>query len=412
MPQCFKIKINKFLILGVFILVLFFSAKTASAATYYASPTGSGSTCSQSSPCTVQTGISKLTAGATLWLLDGTYTGDSGKIFVNGLSGTAQARITIAALNDGMVNIDGQGARLPVWVFNSNYITVQGINAYNSNNVVCYISSNSGTTGFNEFKRLVCRDGVADTTILSVNAQHDTLVEDSAVFGRGRKVIEDFYSVGNNVFRRVWVRYTGGNATGQPKIGANLNYYTSVNTLWENNIGEWDYLNGDNSNTYGIFTTATNPGPPSQDMYGNMAIVRSSDNYAPALLFLFNYQTSSIFKNNVAYTEQNKIPFIMAGIGTADHNTAITAGTNSSWGGSWTNTNFLEQSTIGSYNLYTNTGPGATIRYRYQNGVLTSTPLWPWPMKDRIKAALNASSYASSPGGSKYVNYDIDAKIG
>ena len=33
-------------------------------------------------------------------------------------------------------------------------------------------------------------------------------------------------------------------------------------------------------------------------------------------------------------------------------------------------------------------GTGAELRYRYEGGVLTDTPLWPWPMEDRIYDAM------------------------
>jgi len=32
---------------------------------------------------------------------------------------------------------------------------------------------------------------------------------------------------------------------------------------------------------------------------------------------------------------------------------------------------------------------GANIVYRYENGVLTDVPLWPWPMNDRILQEMN-----------------------
>jgi hypothetical protein len=37
------------------------------------------------------------------------------------------------------------------------------------------------------------------------------------------------------------------------------------------------------------------------------------------------------------------------------------------------------------------TGSGAQLSNRYVNGVLTSEPLWPWPMESRIQAELGYS---------------------
>ena len=42
---------------------------------------------------------------------------------------------------------------------------------------------------------------------------------------------------------------------------------------------------------------------------------------------------------------------------------------------------------------------GATIIYRYQDGVLTNQPLWPWPMEERIKTETGMSVTWESGGG-------------
>ena len=415
-----KIKINIFLLLGVFLFALFGFTKSANAATYYASPIGSGATCSQSSPCTVQTGISKLTAGAILWLLDGTYTGDSGMINTNNLHGSSGSRITIGALNEGSVLIDGQNTRVPVNVYNSSYITVQGVNAKNGfdgdSGIVVTAGNTVASPTYNELKRIVAWDSAPPYgAVFRLHQQQYALIEDSAGFGRGRYVMYPLSGGPGNIFRRNWARYNGlQDINNGPKATYQTTYYDN-NPTWENNIAEWDYVSGDRVEEYGLFGWAQ----PNYviSAYGNIGIVRSADNYGAQELFMdgcCGAGAGTQIKNNIMYTEQSiKKPFSLVGYAPtsySDHNTAI-GGVNSYWSANFSNTNFLQQSTIGSYNLYTNTGPGATIRYRYQNGVLTSTPLWPWPMKDRIKAALNASSYASSPGGSKYVNYDIDATI-
>jgi hypothetical protein len=66
---------------------------------------------------------------------------------------------------------------------------------------------------------------------------------------------------------------------------------------------------------------------------------------------------------------------------------------------SWAPTNVVEATTPAA--LYTNPGEtlyntsqGAQIRYRYQDGTLTSNELWPWPMSARIDAALATTRYA------------------
>ena len=36
-------------------------------------------------------------------------------------------------------------------------------------------------------------------------------------------------------------------------------------------------------------------------------------------------------------------------------------------------------------------GEGARLTYQYVNGVMTTDPLWPWPMEGRIQAELGIS---------------------
>jgi hypothetical protein len=79
----------------------------------------------------------------------------------------------------------------------------------------------------------------------------------------------------------------------------------------------------------------------------------------------------------------------------------------------WSPTNVIESTTPAAF--YTGTGPdgvnpeslwntsrGAQIRYRYINGVLGTTLLWPFPMSARIKAATTASGYSIA---------DVDAEL-
>jgi hypothetical protein len=65
-----KIIILVALFIGFFLLPRF---KTAFAASYYVSPNGGGSTCSQASPCSLSGGIDKAGNGDELILKDGKY---------------------------------------------------------------------------------------------------------------------------------------------------------------------------------------------------------------------------------------------------------------------------------------------------------------------------------------------------
>jgi Right handed beta helix region len=107
-----------------------------SAATYYASPAGSGNTCSLSSPCSLDIGTSKLRAGDTLYLRGGSYyqTMNVGYDY----SGTSSAPITVAGYPGETAIIDGQD-KIPsssCWSFLVNiwgsYVIIKDMKVINS----------------------------------------------------------------------------------------------------------------------------------------------------------------------------------------------------------------------------------------------------------------------------------------
>src|SRR5512139_2454851 len=75
-------------------------ASPAWATTYYVSPTGSGTTCSAGSPCTLTTVNGKVAAGDTVYLNNGTYTTTGTTDCINpGVTGFAGNVITYEAVN-------------------------------------------------------------------------------------------------------------------------------------------------------------------------------------------------------------------------------------------------------------------------------------------------------------------------
>ena len=84
------------------LLALTAALPAAHAADYYASPSGSGSTCSQASPCSLGTAVGKPNGGDTVYLLTGTYTG-----LRPSKSGSASAWITFAAAPGAVPIING-----------------------------------------------------------------------------------------------------------------------------------------------------------------------------------------------------------------------------------------------------------------------------------------------------------------
>ena len=118
-----------------FVFILLF-AHIAMATTYYVSTTGSDTDNGSSSApwATFSHAISFLQPGDTLYIKDGTYN-QSLTVTVSGTSGNP---ITIKALNDGAVTIDGQNVRRPCDISgvddanHISYIDFEGIVCQNS----------------------------------------------------------------------------------------------------------------------------------------------------------------------------------------------------------------------------------------------------------------------------------------
>ena len=156
----------------------------------YVSPTGTGSTCSNGTPCAPVTAIAAMTSGDNLYMQDGTYQGDNYMLSIQSKDCLVGSRCTIAALNDGSVTVDGQAARTPLDLNDSKYWTIAGINFKNSVSDVCKVRGTPGSrkNAFHELKRNVCWDAVdADNRhAWSVHDINDVLLEDVAGFGRAR----------------------------------------------------------------------------------------------------------------------------------------------------------------------------------------------------------------------------------
>ena len=114
------------------ICLILWCATAACAATFYASPNGTGDGKALTSPGTVSAAIAACPTGGTVQLADGTYTGASGMIAL-----TAKVNVVVRAANEGKVLIDGEGAREPIRVELCQGVVIEGIDACNSSgNVV------------------------------------------------------------------------------------------------------------------------------------------------------------------------------------------------------------------------------------------------------------------------------------
>jgi hypothetical protein len=82
------------------------NAANAAGMTYYASPSGSGTGCSLTSPCALQSALNKAMSGDTVIAKDGTY---NGGFYIRTRGGTSSAKITLKAEHKHKAIIKGAG---------------------------------------------------------------------------------------------------------------------------------------------------------------------------------------------------------------------------------------------------------------------------------------------------------------
>jgi hypothetical protein len=389
---------------------------------YYASPGGTGNGLSSSSPFRVSAFWKVATAGKTLCLMDGTYTGSAGMIVPPwGLNGASGLPITIRALNDGKVLITGQGSRNPVWLDYNDWFLIEGINACCAESTVLGIEHGN----HNVIRRVAAWDAAdGNTNIFGVHYGLYNLLEDVAGWGTARKIFSGSQGGDYTTIRRAWGRWERSTVVG-PKMTYELAYNNHYLTC-ENCLGTWsgqgmpetyvlmDYFgqpwSGLGAGTftnytvqapYGIFSA----GIDDAKLLGSLAYVLPTDHYKPSTGIFLTGSTSMEVKDTASYIAPGLSvrPFLLwvPPTGLANNLSAsdITSfgGASSSIHSSWEANNVWSGSSPASYspgeNIF-NTTRGANLCNQYQDGNLTNQPLWPWPMNQRIKDALVQSGRA------------------
>lgn len=415
-----------------FILALMLAIPAAEyATTYYASPTGTGSTCSLASPGTVVACLGVAAADDTLILKNGTYTGDAYMLHPpTNRSGTSGHPITITAETDGSVLIDGQFARIPVLWDHNDWWVVSGFNAAHSSSDVMSIYPGSDN---NIFNRICAWDANPNGNNLVWQFWQATgnLAVDTCAFGSGRKMYASFELSGLTL-RRPFAMWNHINVDSGPFITYSL-FYDSDHVIIENAIGTRD------EDADSFPDGATDQGIFSADRLDEYSDCEIHSGYYGGLAIILNTQNilqsqnhgGEIHGSQVAgsVTFQDDLLYITPGshldlrrILMAQYDATFTAGcaantltanrkmTNvtsigqadasfpnlidtSTPNNGWTNTNFTDVNSIAA--IYPGSGEtlyvgsaGTKLRYQYQNGVLTTTPLWPWPMNQRIINAM------------------------
>lgn len=385
--------------------------------THYAAPSAQG-TQDGSSPANaflINDFWSVAAPGAHLQLASGTYTGANSMITPpSGVTGTSNAPITISAATPGGVLINGQVTNDPIRLIATNdYFIVEDIDAhagrrdvfsvYGSYNIVRRCVGWDANPNYNAVVFQVSNyDGTQPWERGSSGVGN--LVEDCAAFGDGRKMFQSSQYTSYTTFRRLWCLIERSPWDGNVITMS----YQSHEELGENLIVTVDRpVDMVMTETYSSFGIGRidKPEPPNtcsnhryrgilayslseQNHYRRTAAIETANNLANGCMSI---------KDLVVYEENGVRALLLrhaASASTADDITIIGPGVAAdSVGSNWTVTNKVTSTTVaGAPTPFQATaGSGARMYYRYVDGVLTDTPLWPWPMDARIRAALTTS---------------------
>jgi hypothetical protein len=435
-----------------------FTTGESFSATYHASPSGSGTTCSSASPCTVSYAINtKAVAGDTVLLKNGTYTGPSGMVNV-GKSGTSGKPITIKAENDGQAIVNGEYARKPFYMKGRSYINVEGIIFKRSNYEVIMAEQSNHIT----FKRVSGYDGnpaINAGSVFVISSSSNVLLEDCAASGNGKHL----FAVSTSHYvtvRRCWGMWRHSNI--EPNTVFTV--YGSDNTIVENCVATFNSTDSNGVKGFHVWAHYYNNSADYNTIIGNVAY-NFSNAYSYYIASSQHNITGNQFINNVSIDASGGF-YQRGGENTiADHMTlvgnAVKAVTqdqmpyhpkyptdcdfrddlalqNSILGSISTITwkkdalqlapgsppaypthSTTNNVTRGTFNTATygkgaylirptdTNGAGAEVLYRYVDGVLHDGKdgrpgpenLWPWRMEARIKAETGYSVTWESKGG-------------
>jgi hypothetical protein len=368
---------------------------------YYASPNGGGNGSSPSSPFRISNFWSVARPGKTLCLLDGLYI-DAIKPPQN-LNGTASARITIKALNDGKVRIDGQGARIPIYLYGNDYFVIEGVNGSNGVDAVVKIS---GRADNNIIRRVCAWDAQIDTNavVFTVNNSLNNLLEDVCAFGNGRKQFTNSQGGHKTTYRRAWAMWNASTNIA-PKEPFQLGYNSKDSTC-ENCIATWRTTQSSINQAYTLFrageiTSGTDFEINTQYL-GSIGYILADAGTGPFSLAFHKIARGVTYKDVVLYTENNQRPFDVRETTKSTGepcsncyliNTTEIGGNDSAISNEWKIQNRVKVETVGAApNIWNGASSnGARVCNRYMNRALTSTPLWPWPMNQRIIDAMKTA---------------------
>jgi hypothetical protein len=344
------------------------------------------------------------------------------------VSGSPNSPITIRALHEGRVLIDGQGKQAPIHLLRADWLVIEGVDACCSSGTVVGIDHSNHNT----IRRVTAWDAAdLNEFIFGIHYSDNNLLEDVAGWGTARKIFSCSQKGNYTTIRRAWGRWEGSHVVG-PKAVYELAYNNHDMTV-ENAIGTWSeermketYVllgedgrpwSGSHSGTYkdhridqpyGIFHLGVGADARVR-LLGSIAYARGSDSFqADRAIYATNLNFATI-ENTVVYigkgTNSRKKTFALyglesGGLPAADSVTNVTSlgGTGPVFSKGWEVSSLLEGATpeeiyAPGENVF-NTKRGANLCHQYHDGVVTGDPLWPWPMNQRIIDAMTRSGRA------------------
>jgi hypothetical protein len=408
--------------------------------------------------------------GTALCLKDGEYRGKSSMIVPpqGRFHGTPAARVEIRAVNDGQVWIDGEFERTTLAVTQS-YWTLSGFNVFNSPGAPVNVTGlkqegdrDQEPVHHVELRRIVAwRDfipfgttadydaaGGPNTHIYNIADVADILVEDSAGFGWGRKIFQNYRS-NRVVLRRNWARWDGRYPYERGNKFAFSCAYQAYDALCENLIAtvggsrdpaaqpptyapamhliaidgfarkdsRWIEPSGRDVHNLGLRITGslayTPPGAVYQAVTGifvggavypgmgpkNVIIdnsVASVANELKPALFVANCDDDpKEYPDGCSWErgdDRARAPLLLRRL-------SLRSGVPGSVrvGDDWRSVNVaILHSMDRQIDIYQGQPGTATLCRRYVDGAPTPLPLWPWPMQDRIRAATERSNWQTA----------------
>jgi hypothetical protein len=232
--------------------------------------------------------------------MDGPYANSNGMIIPPlGLSGTSGNPITVRALNDGQVDIDGGGVRTPVVLNQNNWFILEGFNAHDSSGTVVNIIASSNTIA----RRIVAwnANGSTNVHIWSIPNSNNILLEDVAGFGSGRKVFSYFQSQGVT-YRRAWGRWESSTQIGPKMVFAPV--YNDFSASIENGISTWKTSQSSIDQPFGTIAVDRIDGT-NRDVFlnilGSISYIEGSDSFQPNSQLFITKVDDVLIKDSIMY---------------------------------------------------------------------------------------------------------------